>query len=117
VPLAELLDEEFPPPQPGTSKASINPAPPKLCRRLRFHLAGKKTRHAKARPSSGSAFERNGRLSNLEGFGHVAALAVAVTFTVAVPLALLLKSTVYWFRASPELMEQEELGAVVVQER
>jgi hypothetical protein len=44
-------------------------------------------------------------------------LAVVLTFTVAEPLALLLKSTVRGLSASAEVIEQVALGAVVVHER
>jgi hypothetical protein len=46
-----------------------------------------------------------------------AAAAVVVTLTVAVPPAVLLKSTVLGLRGSGDLIEQLAFGAVVVQER
>jgi hypothetical protein len=60
--------------------------------------------------------------SPMPGIPEVCALGDAVAaevirLTVAVPLVVLLKSTVLGLRGSADLIEQVALGAVVVQER
>lgn len=101
--LAELPD----PPQLGTQQIQSN-NPPANISDVRRRFEGAK---ARANTPTPSPEKPSGQFIRAEVF------AVVVTATLAVLVAELLKSTVYWFRESADWIAQVALGAVVLQAR
>src|SRR5258706_4415563 len=82
-----------PPPHPVCiSRASINAVPPRPRRKLRLQLAGIGSVPTKTKPNTPNMLAKTARLFNSRlGLASPAVLAVVVTFTVAVALALFLE--------------------------